>query len=73
MHDISLDVAEGEITTVIGPDGAGKSTLLRTITGFEHPTAGSIRFDGKDIGTISARKNSATWIDYRAGGRSSIR
>jgi branched-chain amino acid transport system ATP-binding protein len=56
LHDISLDVAEGEITTVIGPNGAGKSTLLRTITGFEHPTAGSIRFDGKDIGTIPPEK-----------------
>src|SRR5208283_316655 len=56
LHDISLDVAEGEITTVIGPNGAGKSTLLRTITGFEHPTAGSIRFDGNDIGTLPPEK-----------------
>ncbi len=56
LHDISLDVAEGEILTVIGPNGAGKSTLLRTITGFDHPSSGSIEFKGAEINMLPPEK-----------------
>lgn len=49
LADVSLVVKEGEIVTVIGPNGAGKSTLLATIVGFNNPTRGCIRFQGKVI------------------------
>ena len=50
LKGISLEVNEGEIVTLIGSNGAGKSTTLRSISGLTPPRAGSIRFDGKEIG-----------------------
>jgi branched-chain amino acid transport system ATP-binding protein len=50
LKGISLEVDEGEIVTLIGSNGAGKSTTLRSISGLNHPSEGSIRFEGKEIG-----------------------
>src|SRR4051812_9573599 len=50
LKGISIEVEEGEIVTLIGSNGAGKSTTLRSISGLTAPRAGSIRFDGKEIG-----------------------
>jgi branched-chain amino acid transport system ATP-binding protein len=50
LKGISLEVEEGEIVTLIGSNGAGKSTTLRSISGLNHPSSGSIRFDGREIG-----------------------
>ncbi len=49
LHDINLDVHEGEFLTLLGPSGCGKTTLLRLISGFEEPSKGSIAIDGKDV------------------------
>src|SRR3712207_9178051 len=49
LKGVSLDVREGEIVTLIGANGAGKSTTLRSINGLNHPSRGSIRFQGRDI------------------------
>jgi branched-chain amino acid transport system ATP-binding protein len=49
LKGISLDVREGEIVTLIGANGAGKSTTLRSINGLNHPSRGTIRFQGRDI------------------------
>ena len=49
LKGISLDVREGEVVTLIGANGAGKSTTLRSINGLNHPTRGTIHFQGKDI------------------------
>ncbi len=56
LHDISLEVAEGELVVVFGPNGHGKSTLLKTICGLHPSTSGSINFDGKDITNLGALK-----------------
>ena len=50
LKGISIEVEEGEIVTLIGSNGAGKSTTLRSISGLTPPRAGSIRFDGEEIG-----------------------
>lgn len=50
VQGIDLDVAEGEIVALIGANGAGKSSTLRAISGIEKPVAGSIRFEGREIG-----------------------
>jgi polar amino acid transport system ATP-binding protein len=50
LHDIDLDVASGEVVTIIGPSGSGKSTLLRCINLLETFEAGSITVDGEAIG-----------------------
>ena len=49
LHDVALDVAQGQIVTLIGANGAGKTTLLKTISGLLRPSAGSITFEGKSI------------------------
>jgi branched-chain amino acid transport system ATP-binding protein len=49
LHGIDLEVAAGEIVTVLGSNGAGKSTLNRTISGVLRATRGSIRFAGQAI------------------------
>lgn len=52
LHGVDLDVAKGEIVTLIGANGAGKSTLLMTICGSPRARAGSIRFDGEKIDNL---------------------
>lgn len=49
LHGVSLDVPEGEVIAVIGPNGHGKTTLLRAFSGFLPPRAGEIRFAGQDV------------------------
>ncbi|HUZ28368.1 MAG TPA: ABC transporter ATP-binding protein, partial [Solirubrobacteraceae bacterium] len=49
VDSVSLTVAEGSVTAVLGANGAGKTSLLRTITGLVRPSAGSVVFDGEDI------------------------
>lgn len=49
LDDLSLEVGEGEIVTLLGANGAGKSTTLRTISGLMAPLAGEILFAGRSI------------------------
>ena len=49
VKGIDLDVAEGELVSLLGPSGCGKTTTLRCVAGFELPTGGRITFDGGDV------------------------
>ncbi|MFI1027558.1 ABC transporter ATP-binding protein [Streptomyces sp. NPDC020951] len=49
LEAVDLDVAPGEILTVVGPSGCGKSTLLRTLAGLLPPLAGAVEQDGRPI------------------------
>lgn len=49
LKDISLDIRDGEIVSILGPSGCGKTTLLNLILGITDADSGSILFDGKDI------------------------
>jgi ABC-type sugar transport system ATPase subunit len=49
LHDIHLDVADGEFVVFVGPSGCGKSTLLRSIAGLEPISAGKIEIGGRDV------------------------
>ena len=49
IFDLSLEIAEGEVVSIIGGNGAGKSTLLKTISGLMHPAKGEIFFEDAAI------------------------
>ncbi|WP_089725986.1 ABC transporter ATP-binding protein [Modicisalibacter muralis] len=49
LNDVSLEVSQGEIVTLVGSNGAGKTTLLMSICGDPLPTSGTVRFDGKEV------------------------
>lgn len=49
VQDVSFSAQQGNITAIIGPNGAGKSSLFNLISGAIRPTAGSVRFDGRDV------------------------
>ncbi len=54
VRGVSLNVAMGEVVTVLGANGAGKSSLLKSIAGAVKPAAGRIWFDGNDVTALSA-------------------
>ena len=53
LRGVDFGVAAGGITGLIGPNGAGKTTLFNVVSGMVPPNAGSIRFDGREIGGLS--------------------
>ncbi|HYS16642.1 MAG TPA: ABC transporter ATP-binding protein [Candidatus Binatia bacterium] len=52
LDGVSLGVDAGEFVSIIGPNGAGKSTLINILTGITKPSAGSVRFKGREVGGI---------------------
>lgn len=64
VHDITLDVREGELVSILGPSGVGKTTVLRCIAGFERPDAGAITIDNVVVAS------STEWVEpaYRRVG-----
>ena len=49
VDEVSLEVKDGELVTLLGPSGCGKTTALRIMAGFESPTAGRVLIDGQDV------------------------
>jgi putative spermidine/putrescine transport system ATP-binding protein len=56
LDGVSLDIASGELLTILGPSGSGKTTLLKVVAGFERPDAGSVRIDRADITALPPAK-----------------
>lgn len=69
VRDVSFDVKEGSIVTLVGANGAGKSSILRSIAGVVTPTSGTIEFFGEDITGLSAEKVVKTGITLVPEGR----
>lgn len=55
LRDISLEMAPGEIVSLLGPSGCGKSTLLRQVSGLDHPDEGVVTIDGTPLVGIDQR------------------
>jgi branched-chain amino acid transport system ATP-binding protein len=56
LHGVDLDVAQGEIVTLIGANGAGKSTLLMTICGSPRARSGTVTLDGEEITRLATHE-----------------
>lgn len=56
LKDVSFDIKQGELLSIIGPSGAGKSTLLRSINRMIEPTSGNITFDNKNISNVKGKE-----------------
>jgi branched-chain amino acid transport system ATP-binding protein len=62
LDGVDLDVAEGSLTGLIGPNGAGKSTAFSCIAGADKPSAGSVRFRGREIAGLAYHRVAALGI-----------
>lgn len=67
LTGVDLDVADGERLVLLGASGSGKTTVLRVIAGLRTPTAGSVRFDGRDVTEVPTRERNLAMI-FEAGG-----
>ena len=52
LSNVSFRVSDGEFVSIVGPNGAGKTTLVNVVTGLLRPTAGEVRFLGRDIAGV---------------------
>jgi branched-chain amino acid transport system ATP-binding protein len=64
IENISMRVATGSVTGLIGANGAGKSSLLKTILGYLKPETGSVIFEGKDISGLRPDTSASLGISY---------
>lgn len=69
VRDVSFEVNEGEVVSLIGANGAGKTTILRTLSGLVRPSAGKIQFLGKEIQKLPAQKIVAGGVSQVPEGR----
>ncbi|MCU4925958.1 ABC transporter ATP-binding protein [Halobacteria archaeon AArc-dxtr1] len=53
LDDVSLEIDRGSYTAIMGPSGSGKSTLMNLVGCLDTPTAGRVKVDGRDVGTLS--------------------
>ena len=69
LHDVSMQVNDGELVALLGSNGAGKSTLLKTISGVIQPRSGSILWNDQEIHTLPSHKIVALGIVQVPEGR----
>jgi len=62
IDDIDLDIYPREFFALLGPSGCGKTTLMRMLAGFETPSEGRIRLDGKDIAAVPPNKRATNMM-----------
>lgn len=69
LRDVSIEVAPGKVTTLLGRNGVGKTTLLRTIMGLVPSARGTLRFEGHDLTRAPSHRRVRAGIGYVPQGR----
>ena len=64
LRGVSLELAAGSMTGLIGRNGAGKTTLIKTVMGLLKPGTGSVRFDGRDLAAVPTYARARLGIGY---------
>ncbi|SCK21403.1 multiple sugar transport system ATP-binding protein [Variovorax sp. HW608] len=62
LHDISIDLQDGEFLVLVGPSGCGKSTLMNIIAGLEEPTGGALKLEGRDITHVAPAERNISMV-----------
>ena len=62
IHDLSIDIKDGELIVIVGPSGCGKSTLLRMIAGLEDANEGNILIDGKKVNSLEPMERNIAMV-----------
>ena len=62
LEDVSVDVASGSLTALLGPSGSGKSTLLRVIAGLEVPDSGDVFISGREATALAPQKRGVGFV-----------
>ncbi|MFC9977217.1 ABC transporter ATP-binding protein [Spirillospora sp. NPDC127200] len=62
VRGVDLSIAPGEFFSLLGPSGCGKTTTMRMIAGFEEPTEGRVRLDGRDVTGVPANKRDVNMV-----------
>jgi len=62
LHDVSIDIADGEFVILVGPSGCGKSTLLRMVAGLEEITAGKVRIGARVVNNLPAKERDIAMV-----------
>jgi sulfate/thiosulfate transport system ATP-binding protein len=62
LRDVSVDIASGSLTALLGPSGGGKSTLLRIIAGLEQPDTGTVLINGSDATRLSPQRRNVGFV-----------
>jgi multiple sugar transport system ATP-binding protein len=62
IHDVNVDIADGEFVVLVGPSGCGKSTLLRMIAGLEHISGGEIRISNRVVNNLPPKERDIAMV-----------
>ncbi len=62
VDDVSIEIVDGELFTLLGPSGCGKTTLLRVIAGFYHPEAGQVFFNEENVTNLPPHKRNTGMV-----------
>jgi len=62
VDDVSVEIRDREVVTIVGPSGCGKSTLLRIVAGLEQPTAGTVFIDGQPMNEVPTQHRNIAMV-----------